>query len=146
MTLHLIKLCVGAASIDDLATWQAGNRQFHKKVGGATAVFHTTFQTPKRVEELLDGGSLYWVIKGVIQCRQRLVGFDDGQKEDGSACCLILLDPSIVPVRPAPRRAFQGWRYLAGDDAPRDLPQGAADGLGELPAKLRRELAELCLI
>ncbi len=145
MTLHLIKLCVGAASIEELAEWQSTNRQYWRKAGGKPCVFHTTFQTPKRDAELLDGGSLYWVIKGLVQARQKLVGFDQGQKEDGSACCLILLAPEIVPVRPVPRRAFQGWRYLRADDAPADLGSGASD-VQAFPPRLRKELAELGLI
>lgn len=146
MTLHLIKLCVGAASIEDLAEWQAANRQYWRKANGRPCVFHTTFQSPKRQDELLDGGSLYWVIKGVVQARQKLAGFDTGNKEDGSACCLLLLDPEIIPVSPVPRRAFQGWRYFTADDAPADLSAGAARGLAALPLKLRKELAALHLI
>jgi hypothetical protein len=145
MTLHLIKLCVGATSIEDLATWQAEHRAFKGK-GGVLRVFHTTFQTPKRQEELLDCGSLYWVIKGVIQCRQRLTGFEEGTKDDGSTCCKLLLDPEIVPVRPQPRKAFQGWRYLAAEDAPVDLKASRADGLALMPPQMRKELAALCLI
>ena len=145
MTLHLIKLCVGATSIEDLASWQAGHRAFKAK-GGAHRVFHTTFQTPKRQDELLDGGSLYWVIKGVIQCRQKLTGFEDGTKGDGSPCCKLLLDPGIVPVRPHPRKAFQGWRYLSAEDAPADLKPGGGDGLARMPPGMRKELAALGLI
>lgn len=147
MTLHLVKLCVGAASIEDLATWQA-SRAAHHRAGGTPRLAHTTFQTPKRQAELLDGGSLYWVIKGVIQVRQRIAGFDTGTKEDGSACCLILLDPELVPVRPARRRPFQGWRYLMADDAPPDLKGGMADAgaPGDMPAKMRRDLADLGLL
>lgn len=146
MTLHLIKLCVGAASIEDLVDWQASHRSFRPKSGGQPRVFHTTFQTPKRQAELLDGGSLYWVIKGLVQCRQRLTGFEDGNKEDGSACCLLMLDPEIVPVRPQPRKAFQGWRYFEPADAPRDLASGQDTGDAGLPPKLRRELAALGLL
>lgn len=146
MTLHLVKLCVGADSIEDLAKWQAGRLKAQKKARKPSRLYHTTFQAPKRQAELLDGGSLYWVIKGIIQARQRLIGFDDGQKEDGSACCLLLLDPLIVPVRPTPRRAFQGWRYLADADAPVDLASHARDELADMPAKMRKELADLGLI
>jgi hypothetical protein len=146
MTLHLIKLSVGSDSIEDHAQWQEANRQFWRKVAGSPAVFHTTFQTPKRIDDLLDGGSLYWVIKGVIQARQSLVGFDEGHKEDGSHCCLILLDPKIVPVRPVPRRAFQGWRYLEPADAPPDLGSMRRGDITELPPHMRRELAALGLI
>lgn len=146
MSLNLVKLCVGATSIEDLALWQKGRLAEQKARGEATRIFHATFQTPKRQAELLDGGSLYWVIKGVIQVRQRLIGFEDGKREDGSSCCLILLDRALVPVRPVPRRAFQGWRYLAADDAPSDLSHGPGGDLASFPPKLRQELLELCLI
>ena len=146
MTLHLIKLCVGATSIDDLAEWQAANRRFKPKSGTKLRVFHTTFQTPKRQAELLDGGSLYWVIKGLVQCRQRLIGFEEGSKEDGTPCCMLLLGPMIVPVRPVPRKAFQGWRYFSPDDAPADLKAGADDDIAKLPPKMRKDLAALGLI
>ncbi len=145
MTLHLIKLCVGAASIEELADWQSARAAEQKKAGKEPRIFHTTFQTPKRDAELLAGGSLYWVIKGTVQVRQKLIGFEQGQKPDGTPACLILLDPALVPVRPVPRRAFQGWRYLTAGDAPADLGRGDKQ-IAELPAKMRRELAELGLI
>ena len=146
MTLHLIKLCVGADSIEDLAAWQKERLAALRKAGEKPRLYHTTFQTPKRQAELLEGGSIYWVIKGVVQVRQRLLGFEDGHKEDGSPCCLLVYDRTLVPVRPVPRRAFQGWRYLKAEDAPSDLAFGTGAGLEALPAKLRRELAELGLI
>jgi hypothetical protein len=146
MMVHMIKLSVGSESVEDHAQWQAANRQFWRKVGNKSAVFHTTFQTPKRTADLLDGGSLYWVVKGLIQARQRLVGFEDGRKEDGTPCCLLLLDPQIVPVRPVPRRAFQGWRYLDPADAPADLAGSPRGDVGELPPAMRRDLAALGLI
>ena len=89
MSLNLVKLCVGAASVEDLGSWQMGRLAEQKARGETARIFHATFQTPKRQAELLDGGSLFWVIKGVIQVRQRLVGFEDGTREDGSSCCLI---------------------------------------------------------
>ncbi len=145
MTLHLVKLCVGAASIEELNAWQKGRVAAQRKAGEQVHPFHTTFQTPKRQADLLDGGSLFWVIKGVIQVRQRLLGFEDGHKPDGSRCCLILLDAALVPVRPVPRRAFQGWRYLDAADAPADLGRGEKD-IATLPPKMRRDLAELGLL
>jgi len=145
MTLHLIKLCVGAASIEDLAAWQRERLAEQKKAGEKPQLFHTTFQRPKRQAELLDGGSLYWVIKGVIQVRQRIAGFDEGHKADGSRCCLILLDAALVPVRPLSRRAFQGWRYFDPADAPPDLNRGDRK-LSGLPPKMRRDLADLGLL
>lgn len=147
MTLHILKLCVGATSIEDLAAWQAERLRERAARGAKPRLFHATLQTPRRQAELLDGGSLYWVIKGTIQVRQRLVGFEEGSKEDGSPCCLMLLDPELVPVRPVPRRAFQGWRYLPGDDAPADLGGGGDDAdLAAMPADMRRALMELGLI
>lgn len=144
MTIHLVKLCVGATSIEDLQHWQKSVRRYKTRNGKACA-FHTTFQTPKRAGELLDGGSLYWVIKGMILARQRLTGLEDGKKEDGSACCLLLLDPEIVAVRPVPRRAFQGWRYLDAADAPADI-SGKQSAMTAMPLDLRRELAALGLV
>jgi hypothetical protein len=148
MPLHLLKLCVGAESIEDLAQWQAGRLRLQKAQGVKTPkLWHTTYQRPKRDAELLDGGSLYWVIKGVILVRQRLTGFGEGHKEDGSACCLLELDPKLTPVRPSPRRPFQGWRYLTADDAPPDLSSRAGrDQIADMPPKLRKELAQLGLL
>jgi hypothetical protein len=146
MTVHLVKLCVGATSIEDLAAWQQARLADLRRAGQPSRLVHTTFQTPKRRAELLDGGSLYWVIKGAIQVRQRLIGLDDGSKEDGSACCLLVLDPDLVAVRPTPRRPFQGWRYLDAADAPADLAGTADAAAAGMPADLRRALAELCLI
>lgn len=145
MALHLIKLCVGVDSIEELADWQAARAAELKQAGEAPRLWHTTFQTPKREAELLDGGSMYWVIRGTVQVRQLLAGFEPGTKSDGSKGCRILLHPVLVPVRPVPRRAFQGWRYLDAADAPADLGRGDR-GLADMPAKLRRELAELGLI
>lgn len=140
--VNLVKLCVGAESVDDLVDWI--DSQAHRWPDGRSV--HVTRMWPKREGEVLDGGSLYWVIKGVIQARQRIVGFEDGHKEDGSACCLLLLDREIVPVRPVTRKAFQGWRYLAAEDAPPDLKGGPLDGLASLPPQMRKDLAALCLI
>ncbi len=144
MTLHIVKLCVGATSIEDLAQWQEERFRARTARGEASRIYHATLQTPKRQAEL-KGGSLYWVIKGVMQVRQKLLGFEEGTKEDGSPCCLILLERTLVPVRPVPRRAFQGWRYLTDDDAPEDLGTAGGD-FGDLPPEMRRALIELGLI
>lgn len=143
-SLNLVKLCVGADSIEDLAGWQASHRRKHPETGQSCA-YHTTFQTPKRQEELADG-SLYWVIKGTILVRQPLLGFVDGKKSDGSLCCVILLDPTLVAVRPTPRRAFQGWRYLSASDAPPDLKRGAKGDISAMPPDLRKTLSDLGLL
>lgn len=146
MTVHIVKLSVGTESVEDLGRWQAGRRALNKRATGRDEIFHTTRMVPKRRDDILDGGSIYWVIKGVIQARQRIVGLRDAAREDGTRCCQILLDPELTLVRPTPRRAFQGWRYLDVSDAPSDLDGALASGLDGLPPGMRRELAELCLI
>jgi hypothetical protein len=147
MTLHLIKLCVGCESIEDLAAWQAERLKQRRKAGEKRPrLFHRTFQMPKRREDLLAGGSLYWVIKGLVQVRQPLLDIAEGTKEDGTPCCLLVLKNELVAVRPVPRRAFQGWRYLTQDEAPADLGRRSATGVGAMPPKLRKNLADLGLL
>jgi hypothetical protein len=147
MTLHLVKLCVGCDSIEDLVSWQAERLKQRRKAGEKRPhLFHRTFQTPKRRDELLAGGSLYWVIRGLIQVRQPLLDIRDGTKEDGTPCCVLVFKNELVAVRPVPRRAFQGWRYLAEDEAPEDLGRLSAAGIEAMPAKLRKDLAELGLL
>lgn len=146
MTVHLIKLCVGVETIEDLAAWQRDHRTRHSSVVDKLCAYHTTRQRPKRHDELLEGGSIYWVIKGLIQVRQNLIGFDDTRNAHGVKCCVLLLDTTLVPVRPIPRRAFQGWRYLDAEDAPSDLGADKDTGVVDMPLKLRQQLAALCLI
>jgi hypothetical protein len=146
VSLHLIKLCVGVETIEDLASWQAERLKQMRKAGQKKPhLFHRTFQTPKRRDELLDGGSLYWVIKGIVQVRQPLLDIAEGTKDDGTPCCLLIFKNELVPVRPVPRRAFQGWRYLDPDEAPEDLKRGSSD-IVAMPPKLRKQLAELGLL
>jgi hypothetical protein len=146
MPVHLLKLCVGCGSIEELAAWQAERLRARRKAGERRPeLFHRTFQTPKRRTELLDGGSLYWVIKGLVQVRQPLRDLRAGTKEDGTPCCLLILKNTLIPVRPVPRRPFQGWRYLAAEEAPEDLT-GRSSGVTAMPPRLRQQLAELGLI
>jgi hypothetical protein len=145
MALHLIKLCVGADSIDDLREWVAERSLTALAAGLEPHSTHTTRMVPKRVEELLEGGSLYWVIKGQVQARQKLldvVSFTDGE---GISRCRLVLGPEVIETAVQPRRPFQGWRYLPQDDIPRDLHSLGAD-IAEMPADLRRELMELGLL
>lgn len=139
MSLHIIKLCVGVESIEDLEDWQ---QQRFKEQG---ELFHRTRMMPKRRDELLEGGSLYWVIKGQILLRQSLDDLRPLTDTDGIKRCDFILKPGLIPVRPTARRAFQGWRYLKGKDAPRDLA-GGGKSYRELPQKMRADLVELCLI
>ncbi len=143
MALHLIKLCVGCDLIEDLEAWIREKRK--RTRGKRTEHIHTTRMVPKRADELLDGGSLYWVIRGSVTCRQAVAAlrpFVDGK---GIGRCRLVLVPEVVPVEPRPWRAFQGWRYLAAKDAPRDLDR-AAPGARSMPETMRRELQQLGLL
>ena len=138
--LNIIKLCVGAESVEDLADWHRAHA--HAWAPGTTE--HVTRMWPKRDEELLKGGSLYWVIKGVVQARQRLLGLAERRGGDGILRCALVLDGEIIRTENALRRPFQGWRYLDGDEAPRDLPKGRAMD-DALPPELAQALAEIGL-
>jgi hypothetical protein len=144
MTVHLIKLCVGVDNVQELKDWQDERLKQLKRARMSVELCHRTLQAPKRRGEVLDGGSLYWVIKGVILVRQRILDLRPDSKDDGTACCGIVLDPELVTVRGRARRAFQGWRYLAPADAPPDQRLTAAEG--EMPPAMRADLRELRLI
>ncbi|MEN2495121.1 MAG: hypothetical protein TECD_01039 [Hyphomicrobiaceae bacterium hypho_1] len=146
MSVNIIKLCVGCATVEDLKRWQTQCVKLRKVHNENSLPFHTTRMVPKRKTELLDGGSIYWVIRNVIQVRQYIRGFSNGQRDDGSSCCFIFLDPELIPVCKTSRRAFQGWRYLDPCDSPPDLISTSSNSLKEIPPKMRRELAELCLL
>ncbi len=145
MPLHLLKLCVGADSIEDIEAWIAETLADQSARGLAPRHVHTTRMVPTRVEELLDGGSLYWVVKGEVSCRQRLLAVSPFVDADGIRRCDLVLEPTVQRVEPRPSRPFQGWRYLAPKDAPPDLSTAAAGG-EPLPESLRRELRALGLI
>jgi hypothetical protein len=145
MALHLIKLCVGCDSVKELEDWIRARLKERKKRRLAAEHIHTTRMVPKRAVELLAGGSLYWVIRGEVLCRQRLIAVRPFVDKAGTGRCRLVLEPKVVLVEPRPHRAFQGWRYLAAKDAPRDLDR-AAPGAARMPEALRRELSELGLL
>jgi hypothetical protein len=145
MALHLIKLCVGEDSVRDLEDWIKQRLKEKRKRGEKPEHIHRTRMVPKRADELVDGGSLFWVIRGEIACRQRIRDVRPYRDKDGIGRCGLVLDPKVVLVAPRPFRAFQGWRYLAAKDAPPDL-DAAAPGAAAMPEKLRRELRELGLM
>ncbi len=146
MTVHIIKLCVGVQEVSDLMAWQSARRADMEARGARPENVHVTRMTPRRREEVLDGGSLYWVIKGFVQVRQSIVDLRAVTGGDGVRRCGIVLDPELILCSPAPRRPFQGWRYLAAADAPRDLDAGVGAGLDGMPEEMRAELMELGLI
>ncbi len=145
MALHLIKLCVGCDSVRDLESWIKRKLKDKRRRGQKPEHVHTTRMVPKHAAELVDGGSLYWVIRGEIACRQRILDVRPFRDKEGVGRCGLVLDPNVVLVVPRPFRAFQGWRYLAAKDAPRDLDK-AAPGAAAMPEKLRRELRGLGLM
>ncbi|MBF9034623.1 DUF1489 family protein [Rhodobacterales bacterium HKCCE2091] len=138
--LNLIKLCVGIDSVEQLEAWRAANPS--PLPGGLHR--HVTRMWPKREAEVLDGGSLYWVIRGLVLARQRILRFDEVTRDDGIRRCGIVLDPELVRVTPVPKRPFQGWRYLKASDAPSDLSETAARD--DLPAPLERALADIGVV
>lgn len=138
--LHLMKLAVGVRDIAHLRDLQARHRT------AGPPLRHLTRSLPRRADELLDGGSLYWVIAGAMVVRQRLIGIVADRFDDGSACAALHLEAALVPVAGRPTRPFQGWRYLAADAAPGDLDAAAAPATDGLPEALRRDLRELGLL
>jgi hypothetical protein len=145
MALHLIKLCVGCDSVEELENWIRTRLKDRRKRGLSREHMHRTRMVPKRVDELLDGGSLYWVIRGEVSCRQELIDVRPFVDKEGIGRCHLVLKPKPILVQPRPWRAFQGWRYLADEDCPRDLDR-AAPGSRRMPEALRRELRELGLL
>ncbi len=139
--INLIKLSVGTGSVEGLERWQKSAAAR----GPSGNLRHVTRMWPKREEEILAGGSIYWVIKGVIQCRQRILGLEEVRSSDGVRRCAIVLEPKLVRTAQALRRPFQGWRYLKPEDAPADLSE-ARQGDDALPPELAGKLAEIGIL
>lgn len=135
--MNMVKLCVGAEKVEDLTGWQT--RRY-----GAQNPVHVTRMWPKRAAEILNGGSLYWVFKGVVLARQRIVRLDERLGEDGITRCAIVFDPQVIRTEAMPKRPFQGWRYLKPEDSPRDLPKGR-EAEADLPRELMAALSEIGL-
>ena len=118
MTMHMVKLCVGAESMDDMIAWQA------RQMRTLPYPVHHTRAYPKQAEALLNGGSIYWVVRRAIRFRQRIIDICKVEGEDGRAMCQLHFDPDLIQTYAQPKRPFQGWRYLKPNDAPRDLRSG----------------------
>jgi hypothetical protein len=146
MTVHLIKLCVGCDSVEDLRDWQQRRLAQRKKRGEPALLQHVTRTMPKRRDEVLDGGSLYWVIKGFVRVRQRIVGLEPTVGDDGEPHCAIVYDPELVAVAARPHRPFQGWRYLEPEAAPPDIRESEWAAGEEPPPGMLAELRELGLL
>ncbi len=146
MALHILKMCVGTDRVEDLERWQAKRLKAMVAAGQEPKLCHWTRHAPRRADEIVDGGSLYWVMKGFVRVRQRIVAIErhTAKAKDAKRCALVL-DPQLVRTDLQPRRPHQGWRYLEPEDAPADLDQLAASG-DELPPNLVAELQELGLL
>ena len=139
--LHLTKLCVGISDIADL------RRHQQARLARGDALRHLTRSFPRRAQEILEGGSLYWVIAGATVVRQRVIDIQEAAYDDGSKCAALFFDAELVPVAARPTKPFQGWRYLDPAAAPLDLTAAtAAEGSDALPPHLRRELEALGLL
>ena len=121
MPLHLIKLAVGCESVKELKSWVAQRMQAAKQKGLPRHHIHITRMAPKRIEELLAGGSLYWVIRGEIAAREKILAIEPFRDRDGIGRCRLVMQPKVIAVAPRPMRPFQGWRYFAANNAPPDL-------------------------
>ena len=144
MTVNLLKTAVGISDLDQLRRRQAGRRAMRD---GREVVLGYTRNKPRRLDELIAGGSIYWIVKARIQARQRFLGLADAVDEGGRFYCELHLDPHLIETVPVPKRAIQGWRYLSMAEAPGDLDISyGTDGEEELPAHLARELRELGLL
>lgn len=139
--LNLIKLSVGSESVESLIEWQTDPRA----LGPDGLPRHVTRMWPKRAAELLDGGSVYWVIQGLVQCRQRILRLDEVIRDDGIRRCGIVLDAEVIRTATAPKRPFQGWRYLLPGETPADLPARRHDE-EPLPPSLSAALADIGVI
>ena len=145
MALNILKLCVGCDSIEDLVEWRDQDAAWKRANRLPVEQYHVTRMFPQRKAEVLDGGSLYWVIKGNVQCRQKIIDLRPVTGADGIGRCQIVLEHAVIPTQWQPRRAFQGWRYLAQKEAPADMTDGQK-GVLEMPRELREELASLGLL
>ena len=146
MPLHLVKLCVGCDSVKELKAWIAERMSAARKKGLPLHHIHVTRMTPKRTDELLVGGSLYWVIRGEIAAREKLLAIEPFRDRDGIGRCRLVMQPRVIAVSPRPMRAFQGWRYFNDDAAPPDLGKKAAATVAAMPEPMRRELRDLGLL
>jgi hypothetical protein len=138
--IHLIKLAVGVRDVAHLAALQAARSETDPPLR------HRTRNSPKRAEELRAGGSIYWVIGGVILVRQNLLDVIEDRWDDGTRCAGLVLDPVLVRVQARAVKAFQGWRYLEPADAPADITADSGTSGADIPEEMRRALAALALI
>ena len=145
MTVHLVKMAVGIDSLDHLAEVQKQRRAKLKAERGKPILIHKTRNMPKRETEIIKAGSIYWIVKGFIRVRQRILGFEKRADREGKPFCEIRLEAKLVRTVPLAHKPIQGWRYMEEDAAPADLTGKAAQA-DEMPAEMMMQLRELGLL
>ncbi len=145
MTVHLGQIAVGADSIEDIAEFQKQRRAKLKAERGKPILIHKTRNMPKRESEIVKAGSIYWIVKGFIRVRQRILGFEKRADKEGRPYCEIRLDPKLVRTVPLAHKPIQGWRYMEADTVPADLTGKAAKS-DEMPPEMMMQLRELGLL
>lgn len=145
MTVHLIKLCVGIDTVRQLEEFRDRRRGEMRRQGLEPYDIHVTRNAPRRADEVLDGGSLYWVIRRQIRVRQRIIGIEERRDDEGARRCALIMDTELIRTEPRAFRPFQGWRYFKVEDAPNDLV-GGEDDSDDMPEDMRRELRSLGLL
>jgi hypothetical protein len=145
MTVHLVKMAVGADSIEDIAMFQKQRRAKLKAERGKPILIHKTRNMPKRESEIIKTGSIYWIVKGFIRVRQRILGFEKRADQEGRPFCEIRLDPKLVRTVPFAHKPIQGWRYMEEEAVPADLTGRAAQA-EEMPPEMMMQLRELGLL
>ena len=145
MTVHLLRRAFHSESLEDLAEWQAERRKEMRAKGQKPKTRTLLRNFPTRQEELLDGGSIYWIVKGHIRARQRILDIQQNADPESRRRCVLVLETKITPTMPYPVRARRGWRYLEPNDVPPDLDK-AGKGVDKLPETLAAELRELGLL
>jgi hypothetical protein len=141
--IHMIKLCVGVATFEELESYREERAHWWGADYGEDVHVHRTRTRPRQAAEMEGRSSIYWVISGVVRCRQKILRLAEATDPEGRSCCDIIMAPELFKVTPRPKAPFQGWRYLAEEDVPPDLDRGAA---GEGAEQIAEELARLGLI
>lgn len=145
MTVHLVKMAVGIESFDHLVSVQSERFRRAEETEGKGILRHLTRNTPRRAEEVLDGGSIYWIIKGYIRAHQRITGFGEATGRNGRPRCALILDPNLVRTELLPHKPIQGWRYMEPAAVPEDLTSKAMEKTS-LPDEMAAELRALGLL
>jgi hypothetical protein len=142
--LHLVKMAVGIESVHHLQAVQKKRLKGNLDAGLGPLLQFVTRNRPKRFDEVLAGGSMYWIVKGSIRVRQRVLGLDPVVDHEGRKACAIRFDPELIETEALPYKPIQGWRYLEADEAPPD--RAGDDGADDLPSAMRAELRALGLL